>query len=317
MKNLTVAVLGNHQVSYCTERELDWTFEHLGHRVLQFQEDQDRTEQIADQCFEHDVDLFVYVHTHGWQTPGDISLEEMIKRIKASGATTCGFHLDLYWGLNVCDHRQDRIGQHPFWKMDYVFTADGGHQEGFRERGVNHYWLPPAVVERGCGCGRYNPEFDFDVAFVGSKNYHPEYPFRGQLIDWLEKTYGERFMRFAGDTKWGSFREERLNDLYASVKVCVGDSCFAGTPNYWSDRIPETLGRGGFLIHPAIPGLNYPGLATYIPGNLDDLKSKIDFYLEHPEMRREMSNQALFWTKIHHTYTNRVRTMLRVMELAE
>lgn len=38
----------------------------------------------------------------------------------------------------------------------------------------------------------------------------------------------------------------------------IGDSCFAGSPKgayYWSDRIPETLGRGGFLIHPYVDGL--------------------------------------------------------------
>lgn len=312
---LKVAILGNHQVSYCTERELDWTFEHLGHEVTRFQENKDRTELIAAECISKKIDLFIYIHTHGWETPGAIPFEEMIEKIKFAGAVTCGFHLDRYWGLNIADQREDRIGKHPFWKMDHVFTADGGHQKEFEERGVNHHWLPPAVVERGCHCGTYRPELAVDVAFVGQRNYHPEYPFRGELVDWLQNTYGDRFRRYAGDTKWGLCREERLNDLYASVKVCVGDSCFAGEPYYWSDRVYETLGRGGFLIHPAVKGLNIPGLVTYEPRNLDDLKQKIDYYLENDSERIKLTASGHLHVKDHETYTNRVMKMIHVMGL--
>ena len=314
MRQLKVAILGNHSVSYCTERELDWTFEHLGHKVFRFQENQSRTQEIMETCGAQ-VDLFIYVHTHGWKTPGAISFDRMIDAIRNSGAVTCGFHLDLYWGLNASDRREDRIGQHPFWKMDYVFTADGGHQEQFTGRGVNHHWLPPAVVERGCHRGVFQPELAVDVAFIGQRNYHPEYPFRGQLISWLEKTYGPRFRRYGSGTQWGSFREDALNDLYASVKVCIGDSCFAGVSRYWSDRIPETLGRGGFLIHPAVEGLNIPGLVTFEPGNLDQLKEKIDYYVTHDNERAIFSSRAFKWIRENETYTNRVRRMLEVMGL--
>jgi len=311
--SLTVAVLGNHQVSYCTECELDWTFEHLGHRVIRFQENQSQTHQILAQCIAQKVDLFVYIHTHGWTTPGSLTLDQLIQSLRANGIKTCSFHLDLYWGLNINDKRQDRIGTHPFWHTDYVFTADGGHQEGFQQRGINHIWLPPAVVERGCYKGNFNPDWAVDVAFVGAKGYHPEYPFRGQLIDWLEQTYRGRFRRYAGDTQWATFREQRLNDLYASVKVNVGDSCLAGIPFYWSDRVPETLGRGGFLIHPAVEGLDIPGLVTYKPQDLTDLKEKVEYYLAHEDERRACVELSFPYVKANHTYTNRVQTMLEIM----
>jgi len=229
LRQLKVAILGNHRTSYCTECDLDWTFENLGHRVLKFQEDTGPTQVIAAQCESEKVDLFIYIHTHGWQTPGRLSFQEMIQRIKSAGAITCGFHLDLYWGLNASDRRTDRIGQHPFWKMDHVFTADGGHDEEFRARGVNHHWLPPAVVARDCRRGDFKPELAADVAFVGSRHYHPEYPFRTRLVDWLQRQYGPRFKHFGPYSPNGAFREQRLNDLYASVKVVVGDSCFAGS----------------------------------------------------------------------------------------
>jgi hypothetical protein len=314
MRRLTVAILGNHELPFCTESELDWTFEHLGHKVLKFQENKARTEDIMMQCRAYEADLFVYIHTHGWETPGSVSFETMLDAIKNMGVKTCGFHLDLYWGLNTADYRQDRIGKHHFWKMDYVFTADGGRQDEFKERGVNHIWLPPAVVERGCFRGNFNPEWAVDVAFVGAKGYHPEYPFRAHLIEWLERTYGDRFRRYAGDTRWGGFREQRLNDLYASVKVCVGDSCFGGLiNNYWSDRVPETLGRGGFLIHPAVNGLNIPGLVTFYRQDLEHLKRQIDYFVEHDAERQACQDNAFKWVRENETYTNRVMTMLNVM----
>lgn len=316
MRSLRVAILGNHDVSFCTERELDWTFEDLGHEVLRFQENRDHSDHIAAECAARRVDLFIYVHTHGWKTPGNLPFEEMVSRIRAAGAVTCGFHLDLYWGLNAADRRQDRIGNHPFWKMDYVFTADGGHDEFFRQRGVNHCWLPPAVVARACHKGQYRADLACDVAFVGQANYHPEYPFRVRLVNWLQATYGARFRRFGGGTPYGVLREEALNDLYASVKVCVGDSCFAGSPRYWSDRIPETLGRGGFLIHPPCEGLDIPGLAHFNPGDFGHLKTQIDYYLEHEDAREKMSSMAFEWVKKNETYTNRVRSMLQTMGLA-
>jgi hypothetical protein len=152
------------------------------------------------------------------------------------------------------------------------------------------------------------------VVFVGSRHYHPEYRFRTTLIDWLQKTYGGRFRRFGGDAG-GVVREAMLNDVYASAKVVVGDSCFAGAPYYWSDRVPETLGRGGFLIHPTTPGLTIPGLAEYKPGNLIELKQRIAYWLTHEKERRACADTAMAAVRAEHTYTHRMATLLETMGL--
>ena len=47
-----------------------------------------------------------------------------------------------------------------------------------------------------------------------------------------------------------------LNDLYASVKIAVGDSCYADrSTRYFSDRAFEAPGRGAFSLFPRIPAL--------------------------------------------------------------
>lgn len=302
-----IAVLGNHEVSFSTERELDWTLEKLGHNVFRMQENKISAEQVVQTCRERACKLLIWIHTHGWDVQGD--LFRMLDQLRSSGIKTCSFHLDRFFGLNILDKREERIGTHAFWKTDVVFTADGGNDERFKEKGVNHIWMPPAVVERDCYFGTPSLQFNSPVAFTGADGYHPEYPFRPRLVTRLREKYGTNFRLYQG------IREKALNDLFASVRVLVGDSCFAGADRYWSDRVPETIGRGGFLIYPETPGLSIPGLVTYRPGDIEDLFSKVDYWIDDdrtPERLRRRKESHDF-IKLHHTYTNRMLTLLQVM----
>lgn len=304
----TIAVLGNHEVSYCTERELDWTLAaKFNHTVLQLQENRVSALEVLQTCRERGAKLLIWVHTHGWDVQGD--LYQMLDQLRKAGTKTCSFHLDRFFGLNQLDHREDRIGTHAFWKTDVVFTADGGNEEGFKRKGVNHVWMAPGVVERACYFGTPSLQFNSPIAFAGADGYHPEYPFRTRMVNRLREQFGTNFRVYQG------IREQALNDLYASVRVLVGDSCFAGADRYWSDRVPETLGRGGFLLFPETPGLSIPGLATYRPQDMDDLVSKIKYWIDddHNAERIRRRNEAHEWVKKNDTYTNRMSTLLETM----
>lgn len=301
-----LALIGNFGPPHSTENDLLWTLQDMGHEVVAFQEDKDTTDDMA----ETDAALVIYVHTHGWVTPGSLTLDHLWQTLRSHGIKTCSFHLDRYWGLNILDRREDKIGEHPFWRTDAVFTADGGNQQRFAGKGIVHHWLPPGVVRRDCYLGTPREDLRIDVGFVGATGYHPEYPFRGELIEFLKETYGERFRVFQG------YRGNSLNDLYESIRVVVGDSCFGGSDYYWSDRVPETLGRGGFLIHPASKGLTIPGLVTFAPTDLRELRKKIDYYLDafNYDERDNLQMAAHNWVKKYETYHNRMETLLRVME---
>ena len=158
-----------------------------------------------------------------------------------------------------------------------------------------------------------------DVIFVGSRGYHPEWSYRPKLIDWLRATYGERFKHFGGDGL-GVVREEKLNQLYADSKVAVGDSLCINFdyPYYWSDRVYETLGRGGFMIHPYIQGMgdhfeNGKHLVFYDFNNFEQLKGLIDYYLEHPEEREAIRLAGHEHVKANHTYKNRWQHIIEVV----
>ena len=115
-------------------------------------------------------------------------------------------------------------------------------------------------------------------------------------------------------------RGQALRDLYASVDIATGDSCFAGSglANYWSDRIPETLGRGGFLMHPYVPGIEAhfePGthFASWNAGDWDQLGEDIDYFLDHPDRREEIRHAGWEHTLAHHTYDVRMNQLVDLL----
>ena len=117
-------------------------------------------------------------------------------------------------------------------------------------------------------------------------------------------------------------RGAALRDLYASVDVVIGDSCFGGSPKgayYWSDRIPETLGRGGYLLHPDVVGLSdhYPvpmGPVTWEAGDWDHLGSLVESSLALPASERQAINRLnRQWVIEHDTYEVRVQQLVDLL----
>ncbi len=230
---------------------------------------------------------------------------------------TISIHLDLYRGLR----RAHLVDTDPMFRADHVFTPDGDPitQTWFASKGVNHHWMPPAVAHDETDRGTWRPQYDYDVVFVGSRAYHPEHPWRGQLIRFLERRYGERFQLFDHHPP---VRDRDLNDLYATARVVVGDSLtLPGRTRYVSDRLMETLGRGGFLIFPRVPGLEELGfvegkhLWLYELGDLDSVAEKVDAALALPETERRLvawNGQRL--VRARHTYVHRAAEILNVVE---
>lgn len=309
---MTIAILGNFRVGFTTENDLAWSFMRLGHKTVCMQEDEWTSDQILSRCEETRPDLLLYIHTHGWETYGSMTLDELWEKLKEKGITTASFHLDYWRGLA----REKDVGTHPFWRTEYVFTADGGSHEWYRSQGINHFWLPPGVVERDCYYGLPKEEYLHDVIFVGSRLYHPEWQYRPQLVDWLHDTYGRRFAHYGNDGL-GTIRQDDLNRLYASAKVVVGDSLCLDFKHqdYWSDRVTETMGRGGFLIHPRVKGLDkfYKDKEHFIGydyGNFDELRNLIDLHIEDYASREQIRLNGHLHVKRNHTYTNRMQQLL-------
>lgn len=301
--------VGNFLPAHSTENHLAKTLESLGHEVVAVQENAVSVNIIRDFCLRMNSEnkgrvILLYTRTWGFLGDGIWLIEEL----RRAGITSVSYHLDLWVGLQ---REQEILANHPFWRTDFVFSPDGGHKEFFRDHGINHVYIPPAVYDKECYLGKHRPEYECDVVFVGSwKSYHPEWPYRKELVEWLAKTYGPRFKAF-GHENW--VRGNDLNDVYASAKVVVGDCIKAF--GYTSDRLYETTGRGGFLIYPFVEGLeNVPGVVYYEYFNLAELKEKIDYWVSHGDEREALRLMAHEFVKQNHTYVNRMQEMVRVIE---
>ena len=298
---LQVAFIGNFKPDHSTENQIRWALEEgLGHDVELLQENE--VNLTAIQSAARFSDILFWVRTTGWLRVPDKEMLEFLGQVKIP---TVSIHLDKFWGI---PDREALIGVHPFWRTKFVFTADGSRQEDFAARGVNHFWMRPAVSEVFCHPGQPWDMYRCDVGFVGARDYHREYPFRGQMVDFLEKTYGARFKHFTG------IRGHALNDVYASCRVVVGDCIFAGTPHYWSDRVPETIGRHGFLIHPRVEGMGQYVGNWYSPQNLESLQRTIESSLRLTEAQRKkiVRNCAGLVSKLD-TWTVRMKEILEIV----
>lgn len=312
MRSLKVGFIGNFmpgsQTCHSTECDRKWSFEKLGHIVITFQENKTSADQLMN-AMPH-LDMLIYSHTHD---PSYVikDLKRVFRAYKANGKPTVSVHLDRWLWLK----RVEDVGNEATWFTEYIFMADASPEaeELYDGLGLNWYFLKPGVIERDCYMAIPNKSlYPHEIIFVGSKGYHPEYPYRKELIDWLYNTYGAKFAHYGGDGIC-PVRGNELNVLYASAKVVVGDSCFGGRPRYVSDRYYETRGRGGFLIHPHVEGIDTLGVENYEHGNFGSLKKVIDYYLENDSDRETMRRMGFNWVRQYGTYTNRSQEMIDII----
>lgn len=296
--------------SFNTENHIALTLEKMGHEVRFIQEDEIKFGTLPDLV--KGSELFLWTRT--WK---DKVLLEDLKKIESMGIPTVSYHLDKYAGIQ----RDGGIGVDTFWKTKYVFSPEGSVESNriFEKHGINQIYMPAGVFAEECYLASEN-EFDYDIIFIGGgKEYmHPEWKYRAELVTWLENTYGSRFKKFGGPD--GLVRGKDLNNVFARSKIVIGDSlCKDFTDSfYYSDRVFETTGRGGFIIHSYIPGItdhfrDRHELVLYSLGNFTQLKNLIDYYLEHDEEREIIRRNGHERTKLTNTYTHRMEMMLKIL----
>jgi hypothetical protein len=273
------------------EEYIAQSFELLGHEVQRVHESY-LTSDIYEAIDRFNPDIVLWTKLMVAE-PGKV--REHMKKYK----TVC-WVFDLYWGYE----REFRLTTHPAFTADYVFTTDGGHEEDFKRVKINHKCVRQGIFHTECTLVPGTPK-DM-VIFVGSDNAMNS-PRQKQLA-FIEDTYGDKF-KWYGRLDTNEVRGMQLNQLYADNKIVVGDSVYS--PNYWSNRVVETLGRGGFLIHREVPGLKeeYPYLVTY-NGELGDLKEKIDYYLAHEDERVNIVNKNIEWVKERYTMDKKCKELL-------
>lgn len=317
-EHLRVAYIGNFGPEFSTENDVRKAFEHLGHELVQLQENEVSMAQVREEALKSDMLLI----TSTW---GDaLPLTEFIDLIHEMAVLdkpTATLHLDTFWSTN-------RGGRkwwlEPMFYTGYIFTADGDYADKWELLGRNHLWLKPGIRWDAAHFGKERKEYECDVAFVGSngRGYHEDvWPYRAELVDKIKEIcqkHGWSFKNPGGDDPKID-RNDDMNDFYASAKITIGDSlCLKKEEaHYWSDRVPEATGRGGFLIMPFIKMMkvDYPMMPTYKWGDWKELEDVMVHYMEKEQERHTIQAENQRITAEQHTYVNRVQTMLKIMDL--
>jgi hypothetical protein len=319
---MRIVLVGNHSVSHSSESHYTKTLESMGHKVIRLQESKVKGDEILAESLRSQ--LLVFVHTHGKTTPGT-PLSTVFAALKAANIPTMTYHLDLWLGIS----RQRDLRVDPFYKtIGHFFATDKLMADWFNEHTrVKGHYLPAGVYDKEAYMATPNQDADgverpLDVIFVGAKNYHREWQYRPQLVSFLEDNYRGRFTHVGGDGSTGVVRGAELNQIYANSKIAVGDTLCLNFdyPYYFSDRLFESTGRGGFTIFPYIKGIedNFvidKEIITYEYGNFAQLKEKIDYYLIHDEEREKIRLAGHNRTKNEHTYRHRWEHMLKELGL--
>ena len=319
---MRVWLIGHHNIPWSTGSDLRVTLEGMGVMVRPLQdEDLNGWRTLLDEI-RNGIPIDAIIWNATPMLSGRIPAEtrrEMQFRARLAGVPTVAFHLDRWWGLR----REPEVYVDPFFQCEYVFTADG-HPHPWEALGINHEWLPPAVAPFHCEPGQIRTQFRTSIIFVGSwgRYGHPEWTHRAELVQFLRQTYGAA-VSFWPERGRPPVRGADLTDLYTSVDIVVGDSCLLEVGDgpytrFCSDRIPETLGRGGCLVHPWVDGVTDDTLynagehlATWLLGDWDELKGTIDRLNEHPDERQKLREAGKAHVAAWHTYDDR---MLQVLE---
>lgn len=288
---MKIAFAGKFKRLY-DEEYIAQSFEMLGHEVVRISEGHTADEMI-EILQESKPDIFLCTK---FQIP---QADKVLAFLKEVNIPSVSWTFDLYWDYE----REHRIKTTPGFKCEYVFTSDGGHQGRWEAVGINHQCVRQGIFTEQCVREPYNDPKG--VIFVGSHN--PQYPERQKMMSFLDHKYD---FQWYGKFDTNYVRNEELNELYAKSKIVVGDSVYS--PYYWSNRVVETLGRGGFLIHQDVEGLKreYPHLVTYRRGDLGDLQQKINYYLTHEDERREIVEKNFAWVRARYTADKKCAELL-------
>lgn len=298
----TIIYIGDFTIFYSTEVYIADALESIGYNVVRINE---RSFSLftANEVIKDILGLkpILVLFSKGRPIGDSERFIEELRRLKIN--TACWL-FDLYFDLPV-DRKWKLESKIAPFNSDIIYSTDGGHDKNFEAIGIKHKLLRQGIHEPDAIL--YDREKTHEVIFVGGDVYRN----RILMLEDLHRKYGNRF-EWLGREK--QIRGLALNELYASTKIVVGDS--QPSPLYWSNRIYETLGRGGFLLHPKVEGLETEFIdgvhyVSYERGNSDALIKKIEYYLEHEDEREKIRKAGFEHVKNNYTYRHRCIELMK------
>lgn len=303
---MNIFYIGNFDKYYSTENYITHALQELGHQVHKQPVDSIKGyEELLATTDKAEPHLVLF------SKPTKPYFDDYIKYCRNNRITTAAWVFDLYWSYPVKRELPVQLV-----KSDYVFSTDGGNLWHWESNGINHFTLRQGI--HAPEAYMHLAPLKHEILFVGTVMKGSVYNDRFNLVNQIRDIYGHE--ETGGKFQHVNYvRGKDLNQLLGSTKIVLGHSI--ESPFYWSNRIYEVLGRGGFFLHPYTKGLeeefkegvHYVG---YDRHDITDLIDKINYYLVNHEERERIRRAGHEIVRQRYTYQKRCEEMLSRIKLA-
>lgn len=292
---MRILYLGKHDSGFADdEGAITFALEALGHRAERLRE------KRASVAFKmRDVDFCLYHHCHDYGALSDIRCPKVM----------WGFDLISYPDALLEKRNRERLA----WMRqvakvaDLIFLTDGDFVA--QDASGKLHWLPQGADERVVGVGSPDPVDVVPLLFTGiGRGGGRE---RVEFVLEMEKHYASHFRH----VQRGVYGRD-LADLIASTQIVVAPSGPV-TGHYWSNRVWNVLGFGGFLLHPYSEGLARlyaDGREIVYYHDMRHLHELIAHYLVRPDDRWRIAAAGLKRTQEQHLYRHRCQRLIEIVK---
>jgi glycosyltransferase involved in cell wall biosynthesis len=162
-----------------------------------------------------------------------------------------------------------------------------------------------------------------DILFMANNyggGYFPMSEFRIQLANELKSKYQNKFGLYGSGWANGSGNVNHSQSVeaqyYRGCKIAINCSHF-NVARYNSDRLLRILGSGTFCLSYKHPEMeqdyeNYKHLVYY--ESIEDLKNKIDYYLENEEERKQIADNGRQLVLNRNTFKHQVENIIKLAQ---
>lgn len=183
--------------------------------------------------------------------------------------------------------------------LDFIFTTDPESAQKYQAKGIyaDHLLVYPAESMLR------DPQvrFEHEISFIGRK-----FGDRGTIVE-------ELLRRNLPVSAWGRgwandyIPLEQMMEIYQKSKIslCFTKSYGTNTRPQFKDKIFDIIGCGSFLLCEYLPGIEnffIPDKEIVCFHDIDDLESKIRYYLQHQEERSKIAEAGM--KKVRSRYTS-------------
>ena len=179
------------------------------------------------------------------------------------------------------------------------------------------------LVQSSCDMGYYTPsnsifKYGTDIVFLAN-NYQstsrkfPLCNFRQSLISKLYDWYPDNFKCFGRRQKNDMVVQSGEVNIYRDAKIAISCSNFE-LEGYTSDRIWRAMACECFVLAKYFVGIEDMFKIGYhldVWRTPEELKNKIDYYLDHPIERTIYAQQGNKHVRINHSLTKRVSQIIQ------